>query len=111
MKLLLLTLVLALVYASAASARNWPRPPAWWMNSRDMVAVRNCESGNGRDSRNLYGMKDAWPEVGGRGGKTGAWSASYAEQHYRAWLFWRRHGCHGGWGVWEKNPQHPNGCC
>ena len=100
----LVALVLALTLALPAQAKRWPVPPDWWKYSRDMVAVRNCESGNGKHSRNLYGMLDAWPLVGGDGGKTGAWSASYAEQHYRAWLFWKRYGCHAGWGVWD-------GCC
>lgn len=71
------------------------------MNSRDMIAVRKCESGNGKGGRNLYGMLDGWAEVGGKGS---AWGAPVAEQHYRAWLFWKRHGCHAGWGVWD-------GCC
>lgn len=100
----LVLLIAVLMLPPVAQARKWPTPPGWWMNSKDMVAVRRCESSNGTSSTNLYGMIDAWPEVGGAGGKYGAWHASRAEQHYRAWLFWRRHGCHAGWGVWD-------GCC
>jgi len=104
MRQILVLTLLALCLTPAASAKRWPTPPSWWLNSADMRCVRSIESGNGTTSTNLYGMKDAWPEVGGAGGKTGAWHASFAEQHYRAWLFWKRHGCHAGWHYWD-------GCC
>lgn len=92
--------VLTLLLATEADAKRWPKPPSWWLNSPGMKCVRNIESGNGRASRNLYGMLDGWAEAGGRGS---AWNASYEEQHYRAWLLWRRYGM-SAWCPWD-------GCC
>jgi len=97
----LLIIVCALVLIPSASAtRKWPSPPAWWMNSSDMRCVRTIESGNGRTSTNLYGMLDGWAVAGGSGS---ARYASYAEQHYRAWLLWKRFGMR-AWCPWD-------GCC
>jgi len=80
---------------------QWPKPPSWWMNSSYMTCVRIRESGNGAASSNLYGMMAGWAEAGGRGS---AWSASREEQHYRAYLLWRKYGCHQPWGRYD-------GCC
>ena len=93
--------VVALVLAIPAQAKRWPEPPSWWKYSSYMTCVRVRESGNGRASTNLYGMLDGWREAGGYGS---AWRATAAEQHYRAWLLWRRFGCHAPWGRYD-------GCC
>jgi hypothetical protein len=58
-----------------------------------MECVRTHESGNGRYSRNIYGMLDGWAQAGGRGKPE---DATRAEQDYRAWLLFnwaaRRYG-------------------
>lgn len=97
----LVALVLALMLALPAQAKRWPSPPSWWLNSPNMVCVRLHESGNGRGSSNLYGMLEGWGAAGGSGS---ARYASRAEQHYRAWLLWKRYGCHAPWGRYD-------GCC
>lgn len=97
----LVVLALALTLPISAQAKRWPKPPSWWLNSPNMVCVRIRESGNGRGSSNLYGMLQGWGEAGGSGS---AWSASVAEQHYRAWILWKRFGCHDPWGRYD-------GCC
>ena len=101
-RLLIATTIVVLVATLpvSAGARRWPSPPAWWLNSSYMTCVRIRESGNGRASSNLYGMLAGWSEAGGSGS---AWSASRAEQHYRAWLLWRRYGMR-PWCPWD-------GCC
>jgi hypothetical protein len=98
---ILAVFVLALcLTATASGKKRWPKPPAWWINSPGMKCVRYIESKNGAASTNLYGMLDGWGEAGGRGS---AWNASPAEQHYRAWLLWRRYGM-SAWCPWD-------GCC
>jgi hypothetical protein len=95
----------------AYAARKWPTPPAWWMNSTDMRAVRWIESKNGAASTNLYGVTaPAWRQAQLIGVKTesrSAWSAPRPEQHYVAFRLWRYYhirtgdGCHAVWGVWD----------
>lgn len=95
-----------LLIAPAASAGpptkagKWPSPPAWWVNGLGhCIAVH--ESGNGTTTRNIYGMLAGWVVAGGTGW---AGSASRAEQTYRAWLLYKRAGCHEPWGQYD-------GCC
>lgn len=112
--LLLIAVVFSLIairVSSSATERKWPTPPAWWLNSRDMVAVRIAESGNGSGSTNLYGITaPAWRQaqlIGVRTESSSAWTASRAEQHYvafRLWQYYHRRtgdGCHAVWGVWD----------
>lgn len=96
-----LAVLFGLLVPAAEAKTTWPRPPGWWLNSSYMTCVRIRESGNGRASTNLYGMMDGWRAAGGYGS---AWSASFEEQHYRAWILWRRYGCHQPWGRYD-------GCC
>jgi hypothetical protein len=85
---------------STAEAKKYPTPPSWWINSPGMKCVRTIESSNGRASSNLYGMLDGWAVAGGKGE---ARYASREEQHYRAWLLWKRYGM-SAWCPWD-------GCC
>ena len=94
----LASLAAALALAGSIDAREWPSPPSWWLNSNEMTCVRIRESGNGRASSNLYGMMAGWSAAGGSGS---AWRATRAEQHWRAWLLWRRYGCHQPWGRYD----------
>lgn len=75
--------------STAQHPQRWPKPPAAWLHGAFATCVRLRESGNGRDSRNLYGMLEGWAAAGGHGD---AADASVAEQHYRAWLLFRRYG-------------------
>jgi len=85
---------------SAGASSSSPaahRAPASWIASDFARCVRARESSNGRGSRNLYGMLDGWTVAGGRGEAS---AAPVREQHYRAWLLWRRFG-DAPWRPWD----------
>ena len=61
-----------------------------WVRSGFATCVRIRESGDGRGSRNLYGMLDTtWQSVGGRGRPQ---DAPRREQDYRAYILFQRSG-------------------
>lgn len=86
-------IALCLVFVGIASARHWPSPPGWWLNSQFAQCVRQHESGNGTTTRNIYGMQAGWAVAGGSGW---AGDATRAEQNYRAYLLFKRYG-DGAW--------------
>jgi hypothetical protein len=95
--LYLLAVALAVGKATAAR-REWPSPPAWWLNSTTARCVINAESGgNVHNKRNpSYRGKwqmgwSEWRKFGGTGDPA---DASEAEQDWRAWLYYQRSGWH-----------------
>lgn len=115
---LTLILTIALTLATAASARHWPRPPAWWLRQARCIAEGiDWRTGhpvyvNGRrfwgestgsvhDRRNpqsrgyLQITWGTWRSVGGSGDPA---DATLAEQLYRGYRIWHRDG--GSWREW-----------
>ena len=88
--------------AAGGTARKWPDPPAWWLQSSYMTCVRYTESKNGTASPNIYEMEGP----ADANGNVYSWlyGAPRAEQDYLAWLMWKRSGCHQPWGRYD-------GCC
>jgi hypothetical protein len=98
----------ALALAFPAAAGTW-HPPAAWLAQAQCVHTQEApwgaNTGNG-----FYGgmqfMPATWRHVGGRkdpafehpGDPAYPFSASPAEQLYRAWLLWKRDG--GTWRSW-----------
>lgn len=101
--MLTLTLIatLALTIATAASARRWPRPPAWWMADAYCVHVhesRDWHISNPPYANGFQFMLGTWESVGG---SAASWRwASPAEQFYRAYLVWLRDGR--SWREWPN---------
>ncbi len=74
-----------------------PQPPQTWL--RQASCIRWFESRDGAASSNLYQFIDTtWKSVGGRGSPG---DASRSEQHWRAYLVWRRDG--GSWREWSTS--------
>jgi len=98
----------ALALAFPAASGRW-RPPAAWLAQAQCVHLQEggwkANTGNGFFG-GLQFMAATWRRVGGRkdpafahpGDPAYPFSASPAEQLYRAWLLWRRDG--GTWRSW-----------